>query len=195
MNNSTLVHFLKQVPPLNDESANHIAEQFELKELKKGDRFIKAGRVPNEYMFLEKGFIRSYVIDTEGNEVTLNFYSSNNVVFEVASFFQRQPSQESFEATTDCIGWVLTYDKLNSLFHSLPEFREFGRAMLVKGFIAFKLRTLSMINKTAEERYATLLQSNPEIFEHASLKHVASYLGVTDTSLSRIRKAFATNKP
>ena len=191
MSNAILIAFLKQVPPLNEESANFIAEQFELKELKKGDRFIKAGRVPNEYMFLEKGFIRSYVIDTEGNEVTLNFYSSNNVVFEVASFFQRQPSQESFEATTDCIGWVLTYDKLNSLFHSLPEFREFGRTMLVRGFIAFKLRTLSMINKTAEERYAMLLQSNPEIFEHASLKNVASYLGVTDTSLSRIRKAFA----
>jgi hypothetical protein len=48
-----------------------------------------------------------------------------------------------------------------------------------------------MINKTAEERYAMLLQSNPEIFQHASLKHIASYLGVTDTSLSRIRKAFA----
>jgi len=191
MNNSILVNFLKQVPPLNYESANFIAEQFELKELKKGDRFIKAGRIPDEYMFLEKGFIRSYVIDIEGNEVTLNFYSSNNVVFEVASFFQRQPSQESFEATTDCIGWVLTYDKLNSLFHSLPEFREFGRTMLVRGFIAFKLRTLSMINKTAEERYTMLLQSNPEIFEHASLKHIASYLGVTDTSLSRIRKAFA----
>ena len=169
----------------------HIADQFELKELNKGDRFIKAGRVPNEYMFLEKGFLRSFVIDTEGNEVTLNFYSSNNVVFEVASFFQRQPSQETYEATTDCIGWILTYEKLNHLFHALPEFREFGRAMLVKGFIAFKLRTLSMINKTAEERYAILLQSNPEIFEHASLKHIASYLGITDTSLSRIRKSFA----
>ena len=93
------------------------------------------------------------------------------------------------------VGWVLTYDKLNDLFHSLPEFREFGRAMLVKGFIAFKLRTLSMINKTAEERYAILLQSNPEIFQHASLKHIASYLGVTDTSLSRIRKSFALKPP
>jgi CRP-like cAMP-binding protein len=191
MNKTTLIQFLKLVPPLNDESAGYIAEQFELKELKKGDRFIKAGRVPNEYMYLEKGFIRSFVLDTEGNEVTLNFYSANNVVFEVASFFQRQPSQETFEATTDSIGWVLTYDKLNALFHSLPEFREFGRAMLVKGFINFKLRTLSMINKTAEERYAMLLQFNPEIFQHATLKHIASYLGVTDTSLSRIRKAFA----
>ena len=191
MNNSILANFIKQVPLLNEESAKLIADQFELKELTKGDRFIKAGRIPNEYMFLEKGFIRSFVIDTEGNEITLNFYVANDVVFEVASFFQRQPSQESFEATTDCVSWVLNYDKLNELFHTLPAFREFGRAMLVKGFIAFKLRTLSMINKTAEERYAMLLQTKPEIFQHASLKHIASYLGVTDTSLSRIRKSFS----
>ena len=192
MNRSILADFIKTAPLLTEDSAIFIADQFEFKGLKKGDRFIKAGRIPNEYMFLEQGFIRSFVIDTEGNEITLNFYAANDVVFEVASFFQRQPSQESFEATTDCQGWVLSYEKLNELFHALPQFREFGRAMLVRGFIAFKLRTLSMINKTAEERYAMLLQSKPEIFQYASLKHIASFLGVTDTSLSRIRKTFAT---
>ena len=74
------------------------------------------------------------------------------------------------------------------LFHSLPEFRDFGRAILVKGFATLKLRMLSMITETAEERYAALLQSNPEIFQQAPLKYIASYLGITDTSLSRIRK-------
>jgi CRP-like cAMP-binding protein len=112
------------------------------------------------------------------------------MVFEVASFFQRQPSQETFEAITNCTGWVLAYEKLNALFHALPEFREFGRAMLVKGFIGFKIRTISLINKTAEERYELLLNSKPEIFQHAPLKYIASYLGITDTSLSRIRKSF-----
>jgi len=77
------------------------------------------------------------------------------------------------------------------LFHSVPEFREFGRAMLVKEFVAFKQRTLLLINKTAEERYADLLNSNGEIFQFAQLKHIASYLGITDTSLSRIRKEYA----
>lgn len=50
---------------------------------------------------------------------------------------------------------------------------------------------LSMITETAEQRYDTLLQNNPEIFQHAALKHIASYLGITDTSLSRIRKEFS----
>jgi hypothetical protein len=82
------------------------------------------------------------------------------------------------------------FETLNKLFHSTPEFREFGRSILVKGFAEFKNRTFSLINKTAEERYKFLLESKPEIFQYASLKHIASYLGVTDTSLSRIRKSF-----
>jgi len=190
MERTALINFLTKAPQLDAESAVYIAEQFEYKELKKGDRFLRAGRVADEYMFLENGFIRSYVLDTEGNEITLNFYATNDLVFEVASFFQRIPTQENFEATTDCIGWVMNYEKLNNLFHALPAFREFGRAVLVKGFISFKLRTLSLINKTAEERYEMLIKSNAEIFQHAPLKHIASFLGITDTSLSRIRKSF-----
>jgi CRP-like cAMP-binding protein len=192
MDRPALLAFLRKAPQLDEESSLYIASQFENKELKKGDRFIRAGRVSNEYMFLENGFIRSYVYDTEGNEITLNFYSTNDLVFEVASFFQRIPTQENFEATTDCTGWILSYEKLNELFHALPAFREFGRAILVSGFISFKLRTLSLINKTAEERYEMLLKSNAEIFQHAPLKHIASFLGITDTSLSRIRKSFLT---
>jgi CRP-like cAMP-binding protein len=190
MDRQVLISVLKNSPHLDSKSAEHIATQFECKELNKGEKFIKSGRIADEYMFLEIGFIRSYLFDTEGNEITLNFYTPHEMVFEVASFFQRQPSQETFEAITNCTGWVLTYEKLNALFHALPEFREFGRAMLVKGFIGFKIRTISLINKTAEERYELLLNSKPEIFQHAPLKYIASYLGITDTSLSRIRKSF-----
>ncbi len=190
MNDSPLVTFIKNAAALTSESASFLAEQFEYRELQKGKLLIRIGKVADEYMFLENGFIRSYLFDTEGNEITLDFYSDHQLVFEVASFFQRIPSQENFEAMSDCTGRVLSYEKLNKLFHALPEFREFGRAILVKGFIAFKLRTLSLINKTAEERYRLLMESKPEIFHHAQLKHIASYLGITDTSLSRIRKSF-----
>jgi hypothetical protein len=80
------------------------------------------------------------------------------------------------------------------LFHSVPEFREFGRAMLVKEFVAYKQRTLALINKSAEERYANLIAINKDVFRFAQLKHIASYLGMTDTSLSRIRKTFTKKK-
>ena len=190
MDRSALKSFLHATGRLTTQAVDHIAGEFEFKDLHKGQTWLKAGRVSDEYLYLENGFIRSYLFDTEGNEITLNFYSSNEVVFEVASFFQRIPSQENFEATTDCIGWVLNFQKLNHLFHALPEFREMGRFLLVKGFINFKMRTVSLINKTAPERYQMLIEAKPEIFPYAQLKHIASYLGITDTSLSRIRKSF-----
>lgn len=76
------------------------------------------------------------------------------------------------------------------LFHSVPEFREFARAMLVKEFVAYKQRAPAMINKSAEERYANLLADQSEVFQYAQLKQIASYLGITDTSPIRIRAAY-----
>lgn len=119
------------------------------------------------------------------------FYAPGQVVFEVSSLFERTKSLENIQALSDCEGWFITYKQLNTLFHSLPEFREFGRSMLVKGFSALKVRMLSTITETAESRYEQLLKTNPEIFQQASLKVIASYLGITDTSLSRIRKEIA----
>jgi CRP-like cAMP-binding protein len=183
-----LVRFFQNNGNINAAGATEIARHFMEKEMNKNEYFLKEGRISNEYLLLEQGFMRAYSFDINGNEVTTAFYNTSYPVFEVASFFNRIPSKENIQALTPCKGWSITYDKLNTLFHSLPEFRDFGRAILVKGFASLKLRMLSMITETAEERYAALLQSNPEIFQHAPLKYIASYLGITDTSLSRIRK-------
>ncbi|RYZ27920.1 MAG: Crp/Fnr family transcriptional regulator [Chitinophagaceae bacterium] len=161
---------------------------FEEKEIARNAFHLKEGTVSNEYMIVENGFLRSFTHDTEGNEVTTNFFASGGLVLEVASFFHRTPSKENVQALTDSKGWVITFEKLNMLFHRHQAFRETGRSVLVRGFAALKERMLSMINETAEQRYIALLQTNPDIFQQAPLKYIASYLGVTDTSLSRIRK-------
>lgn len=186
-----LLNYLKGIISLSEERALTIAEAFRSRHIKKGEFFLKEGSISDEYLFLEKGFLRSFLWDTEGNEVTVNFFAQNNVVFEVASFFQRIPTQENIEALTDSYGWVLSFKELNELFHTIPEFRELGRALLVRGFIAFKERTIAMINTTAEQRYEILLRSKPDIIQNAPLKYIASYLGITDSSLSRIRKEFS----
>lgn len=180
--------YLKSTNLISLETAAEIANHFESKLILKNQKLLEEGTVSDEYIFLEKGFMRAYAHDTEGNEVTTNFYFPNDVVFEVASFFNRTKSKENIQALTDCVGWYITYEQLNRLFHTLPEFREFGRSVLVKGFSDLKTRMLSMITETAEERYVFLLKSNPEIFQQAPLKNIASFLGITDTSLSRIRK-------
>ena len=191
VHNQNLIQLFYSSNLVSLDKAGEIASHFSHKKIRKNELFLTEGNYCNEYLFLEKGFMRAFAHDTEGNEVTTNFYSDNQVVFEVASFFQRTISKENIQALTDCEGWYITYDQLNMLFHSLPEFRNFGRSILVKGFAELKNRMLSMITETAEERYAHLLQTKPEIFHHAPLKTIASYLGITDTSLSRIRKEFS----
>jgi CRP-like cAMP-binding protein len=183
-----LLRFFQNAGKINALKAAEIAEYFEEKEIEKNELFLKEGQVSNEYLLLENGFMRAYSFDLNGIEVTTAFYSGRQPVFEVASFFNRIPSKENIQALTYCSGWVISFDKLNTIFHAIPEFREFGRSVLVKGFSSLKLRMLSMITETAEERYVSLLQSNPEIFQYAPLKYIASYLGITDSSLSRIRK-------
>jgi CRP-like cAMP-binding protein len=191
MGSLKLIQFFRDSNLVSSKTAEEIAAGFLPREIKKNEFLFKEGKICNEYFFLENGFIRAFAHDTEGNDVTTNFYSSNQVVFEVSSFFNRTISKENFQAIIDCEGWYITYEQLNSLFHSMHEFRDFGRSILVKGFSALKIRMLSMITETAEQRYEALLTMNPEIFKYAALKHIASYLGITDTSLSRIRKEFS----
>ena len=193
MSSSLLISFLTSSNLISSSTAGEISDQFTEENLRKHEYLLQEGKLANKYFFLEKGFMRSFAYDLQGYDITTNFYSANQVVFEVSSFFQRTQSRENIQCLTDCQGWYITYEQLNNFFHALPEFREFGRSILVKGFAALKNRMLSMITETAEERYARLIQSNPEVFQYAPLKYIASYLGITDTSLSRIRKDFQKN--
>ncbi|MFT3911746.1 MAG: Crp/Fnr family transcriptional regulator [Ferruginibacter sp.] len=191
MQNEKLVQFFYNSNLVSLATAKEIASRFSPKTIAKNQFFLTEGKCCDEYLFLEHGFMRSFAHDLEGNDVTTNFHAQNQVVFEVSSFFNRTRSKENIQALTDCNGYYITYEQLNELFHALPEFREFGRSILVKGFSSLKNRMLSMITETAEERYAQLVKTNPEIFQYAALKNIASYLGITDTSLSRIRKEFS----
>ncbi|XZF16183.1 Crp/Fnr family transcriptional regulator [Chitinophagaceae bacterium MMS25-I14] len=180
--------FIQRTSSVPGAVADSIAGNFEQVHIRKNDFILKAGRVCNSYIFLEKGFARAYTIDAEGNEVTTAFCGENAIIVEVASFFKKVPARENICALTDCEGWQLSFEQLNTLFHEMPEFREFGRTVLVNVLTTLKERMLSMINYTAEQRYAQLLETNPEVFRYAPLKQIATYLGITDTSLSRIRK-------
>lgn len=192
MDKSALVKFITtNIPnvPIDAQSLLIISEQFEEITFHKDDYLLKEGKISG-YFFLSKGFLRVFTFDTDGNEVTTYFYSQDRVVFDAASFFLRQPSTENIQAMTECKGYLTNFEKLNQLFHSVAEFREFGRQMIVKEFVAYKQRTLAMINQSAEERYLQLLESNKDVFQYAHLNHIASYLGVSERTLNRIRQNF-----
>lgn len=190
MSSDFLHHFFARFLPDAPEIRNAITAHFEPVHFTRNTLILEAGKVSNAYLLLESGYLRAFTIDVEGNEVTTAFYCPGNVVFEPYSFFMRAPSDENFQAITDCNAWQVSFEQLNMLFHSIPEFRELGRGILVKEFAAYKKRTLALINRSAEERYAALFETSRELFQVAQLKHIASYLGITDTSLSRIRRDF-----
>lgn len=194
MSKKALVAYFENTKLISLQTAAEIASHFQSKSIAKNELQLAEKRICDEYLFLEKGFMRSFAYDTEGNEVTTGYYSPGAIVFEVASFFNRTKSKENIQALTECSGYYIGYEELNTLFHTVPQFREFGRSILVKGFSGLKTKMLSMITETAEERYLFLLKTNPEIFQHAPLKNIASYLGITDTSLSRIRKELSRKK-
>lgn len=160
-------------------------------ELKKGDYLVKSGGIVQGYYFIINGFLRSFVIDYEGNEVTTNFYGKDDLILEESSFFMQVPTKEHIQATEDCVLWMKDFETFNHHFNEYEQYRDWGRAHLVRNFFALKQRTLSMITDHASDRYVELLENRPEIFQKASLKHIASFLGITDTSLSRIRKEMA----
>lgn len=191
MNKDNLIQFVQSVLPMSTGKAEQLVEKFKPKKIAKNAYLLKEGSVCNETHFIEKGIMRSYIYDVEGNDITTAFSSPKMHTSDFLSFFKRMPSKEYIQALTDCETWYITYDDMQANFHAMPEFREFGRLNIINQYGVLKERMLSMIQQTAEQRYANLIHSNPEVIQHVPLKYIATYLGITDTSLSRIRKEFA----
>src|SRR4249920_2862168 len=118
MSNQNLIQFLLHSKLVSPGSAAAIADAFMQKEISKNEFLLKEGKLSDEYFFLETGFMRAFAFDTDGNDITTNFYSANQVVFEVSSFFNRSLSKENIQATADCTGWYISYMQLNDLFHA-----------------------------------------------------------------------------
>ncbi|MBB4805778.1 CRP-like cAMP-binding protein [Chryseobacterium defluvii] len=175
------------------EELDEIFKAHEKVEFQKGDFILEEGKTANEYYIIEKGLARSFVNDFNGNEVTTNFFVENEVVIEVSSLFQRIPTQENIVCITDCECWRFGFDTFQELFHKIPNLREWGRSWMSQQLFAYKQRSVEMFTLSATKRYLNLLEQKPQVVQYAPLKQIASYLGVTDTSLSRIRKELVSH--
>ncbi len=175
-------------PLLSQEELKAICSLHKKVHFQRGNFMLKEGQVAGEYLILEEGLVRSFVHDYNGNDITTNFFSENEIVIEVSSLFQRIPSKENIQALTDCICWKIDFGDFQNLYHSITGFSEWGRAWMSQSLFESKQRAVSMITDSATERYLKLLEEKPSVVQNAPLKHIASYLGITDSSLSRIRK-------
>ena len=187
-------HFLATIfksQLFTNEEQTTIISKFKRIEFSKNDFLLEEGKIENQYWFIESGFVRSFAVDLEGNDISTNFYSVGELVIDWPSFFQRNPAKENIQALTDCICWELDFNTFQNLFHGIEAFREQGRSNLVASYFALKNHSVSLITDQAKDRYKKLLQEKPKVLQAISLKQIATYLGITDTSLSRIRKELA----
>ncbi len=189
-------HFLKTVfkeSNFKNEDLEKILSQYQRIEFAKNDFLIKEGVAASYYYFMESGFARSYVIDLEGNDISTKFFSTTDIVIDWHSYFLKTTCIENIQAITPCIAWKITFDNFMKLF-SIEAFREVGRTRLVNNYFELKNHSVSIIADPAKERYLNLLKTKPDIVHNVPLKQIATYLGITDTSLSRIRKEIADKK-
>lgn len=188
-------HFLARVfdeRTFTAEERETIISNFSEVHFRKNAFLLQEGRMANHYWFTQSGFVRAFVTDLEGNDITTNFYTAGDIVIDWPSFFLRSPTRENIQALTDCVCWQISFESFQKLFHSIVNFREQGRTTLVGSYFQLKQHNISMIADPAKERYKRLVAQKPAIVQNVSLKQIATYLGITDTSLSRIRKELAS---
>ncbi len=145
------------------------------------------GQTAREAYFVLKGVTRLYY-RKEDSDISANFIFENGFITSLESFLLRIPSRQGIETIEDCELLVITKDKLDALTETYPVFHQFSRAIAEWGFIMLQQRASSFILDSPEERYTNMMQQRPEILERVPQHMIASYLGVTPVSLSRIRK-------
>lgn len=184
-------HFLNKVfegSGITKDELQVIIPKYKQVKFAKNDYLLQEGQVEKKYWFIESGFIRSYIIDTEGNDITFNLYASKDVVIDYPSIFFFSATRENIQALTDCVCWEIKLEDFQEMFGSISSFREQQKSLLVGSYFALKQHSISLIADEAKVRYLRLLKEKPQIVQNVSLKHIATFLGITDTSLSRIRK-------
>ena len=189
-----LQEFISKFAPISYEKAELIASYFREEEYSKNTFLIREGSVSKKTYFIQEGIVRCYLHNKDGDEITTRFFSAPDFLNDYLSFFSKKPSEENYQTLSKCK--VLTIDSVSSdhCFHTIPEFREWGRMLLTQNFVKMQQQMVSMHKDSAMDRYLNFLKSNVEVACEVPLKYIASYLGITKHSLSRIRKELALSE-
>jgi len=181
-------------PLIGKEELQKIMEAHTKIDFNQGDILLEKDKTAREFYLIGNGLLRSFLYDCDGNEITTEFYCVNEILIESFSLFQRMPSKETFQALSDGFAWKIEFDIFQRLLQQLEGLREWGRNWATSQLFVSKLRSVNLLTISATDRYLALINERPQIVQQAPLKYVASYLGITDSSLSRIRKEILTTR-
>ena len=183
-----LTHQVRLYIPVTDGEAVAIATLFSCRKVPKGALLLKEGHYGDWWGFVYKGLLRSYSFDAKGNDCTNSFLQEGSFTCELISFQGATGSPTNVEALEETLLLCVDRQALEALFRSFPVFERFGRLLYEETFSKYKQHSLFRVRFTARERYLHFLKNESDLLNRVPLKHIASYLSVTDTSLSRIRR-------
>jgi CRP-like cAMP-binding protein len=180
--------FIQQITPISDKEFEQTVIFFKEHILKKGDFFVKQNKVCKRIAFINKGALRIFYLNDKAEETTSCFCTENSLATSYKSFILQQPSTLSIQALEETELLIIDYDHLQKLYSNSIVWQNIGRAVAEREYIVVEQYASVLNNETAKEKYLRLLQEQPTVLQKANIGDIASYLGVTRRTLSRIRQ-------
>lgn len=172
---------------LSDKDWQIFSSKLVRREFSKKSILLKVGQKENYLSFIEKGIVR-FCIPTEFDDLTFGFGFANNFVSAYDFFLTQQLSIYQLETITETALWSLSYEDLQKIYAETNIGNTIGRFASEDLFLKKSKRELSLLTETPEQRYLNLFIEQPQLLQLVPLKYIASYIGITPQSLSRIRK-------
>lgn len=181
-------HLINQISPLGSEAFEALMDCFHPSKLKKNEFFIKEGEYAKQIGFLSSGIARAYFLNSEGKEYNKQFFVAPSIIGAYTSLLTNQPNKIAQQALTDCEILVANYVDIESLYQRFHEIERFGRKIAEYYFLEKEKKEIEMALLDATQRYLILRKTFPQIEIIISQRHIASYLSISPTQLSRIRR-------
>ena len=182
----SLLSHIKTFYRLDSEAQKALENCFQQQVFSKNDYLVTEGKICRHLYFLEKGAVRGYYT-LEEKEITHWFAFENDFVTSFHSFITQEPAVENLQFLEGSVAWSISKEKLDKLFNEFHEIERVVRIGYEKYYIRLEERFVGGQFKTAAERYENLVNQSPHILERVPLGHVASFLGISQETLSRIR--------
>lgn len=182
-----LYTYLNQITPISNKTWALLKGLFVRKELKKLDHFCKVDIVATKLAFLQTGVVRSFYTNKEGQEFNKNFFVAPAFIGAYSSLITQTPNKLAQQALTNCTIWETDYARIKQLYDSCPDLERLGRITAEHYFVEKEMREVNLLTLEAKEYYKIFQQQYPTLEQQISQYHIASFLGITPTQLSRIR--------